>query len=204
MKINNFLIDDNEIIVIDDFLDDENIEKIQKELLDSNFNWHQQDATAPPGYEYSKLNDDNSYESHFFTHWLLHPNGSKSNWYEICQFIVSIAVHKLRSDHGFEGGVNIMRCKANLYPTINSSEKKLYHTPHKDDNKTHSVFLYFVNDSDGDTIIFNEKSAPWTIKKSIEPKAGRLVIFNGDLFHASNSPINHKNRLTININVSGL
>jgi len=204
MKINDFLTGDNEIIVIDNFLNEEDIEKIQNEVLNSNFSWHSQDTTHPPQYEYVKLNDDHSYEAPFFTHWLLHPDGTQSDWFEICKFIVNIGVHKLRNEHAFEGGVNILRCKTNLYPTIKDSEKKSYHTPHKDDNKKHSVFLYFANDSDGDTIIFNEKSAPWTVKKTIEPKAGRLVVFNGDLYHASNSPVNHKNRITVNVNVSGL
>ena len=203
MKINQFLTGDNEIIVIDEFLDEENIKKIQDEVLNpENFSWFAQDATAPPEYDYNKLNDENSYEAPFFTHWLLHPNGSQSDKFELCQFIVTIGVHRLRENYGFEHGVNILRCKANLYPTIKESERKLHHTPHKDDTKPHSVFLYYVTDSDGDTLIMNEEEAPWTIRKAIEPKAGRLVIFNGNLYHASNSPVNHKNRITININVN--
>ena len=203
MKINNFLINDNEIIVIDNFLNEENIKKIQKEILDPYFSWYYQDITMPFQNDYVKLNDKHSYEAAFFAHGLLHDNGNKSPWYEICRFIVDATLYKLRTDYGFDGDVDILRGKINLYPTIKESEKRLYHTPHIDTTKkSHSVFLYFANDSDGNTIIFNEKNFPFTVKKIIEPKAGRLAIFNGDLYHASNSPVNHANRITININVN--
>ena len=65
MKINDFLTGDNEIIVIDNFLNEEDIEKIQNEVLNSKFSWHSQDTTHPPQYEYVKLNDDHSYEAPF-------------------------------------------------------------------------------------------------------------------------------------------
>jgi len=84
--------------------------------------------------------------------------------------------------------------------------------PHTDlVGKDHLVFLYYVNNSDGDTVIYNEtiNNIPFldmptldmlTIKEKINPKKGRIVIFNGKHYHSSSSP-SIKTRCTINYNI---
>ena len=72
-------------------------------------------------------------------------------------------------------------------------------TPHIDINhRKHLVALYYVCDSDGDTIIYNErsKSETYTIKQRVTPKQGRMVIFDGTLFHTA------ENNLFIQLDVS--
>ena len=67
--------------------------------------------------------------------------------------------------------------------------------------------IYYLNDSDGDTIIFNEKTMdPFlngeelSIKKRINNKKGRFVMFNQDYLHAGMLPINSDYRVVINFN----
>lgn len=69
-----------------------------------------------------------------------------------------------------------------------------------------SVILY-MNDSDGDTVIYNEKclsvsdlqiDREYTIKKTITPKANRLVFFDGHYVHTGHSPSKHNNRILLN------
>ena len=67
-------------------------------------------------------------------------------------------------------------------------------TPHIDKSFKHTVFLYYVLDSDGETILFDKK------EKRIKPKQGRVVIFDGDIEHTAIQP--EKNaRCIINFNV---
>ena len=65
------------------------------------------------------------------------------------------------------------------------------------------VALYYVCDSDGDTVIYNEteQSETYTIKSSITPKQGRMVIFDGSLYHAAEQPINSNTRCVVNYNL---
>ena len=69
----------------------------------------------------------------------------------------------------------------------------------------HFVMLYYVCDSDGDTIIYNEreKSESYTIKKKVRPKRGRVVLFDGRLYHTAEQPNNHK-RCIVNYDLVNL
>ena len=63
--------------------------------------------------------------------------------------------------------------------------------------------LYYVNDSDGDTFLFNEMNphrGALTVARRITPKRGTLVLFDATRYHAGNNPIDHPTRLTLNFN----
>tara|TARA_B100000287_G_scaffold306314_1_gene289463 strand:+ start:51 stop:647 length:597 start_codon:yes stop_codon:yes gene_type:complete len=69
----------------------------------------------------------------------------------------------------------------------------------------HFVMLYYVSDSDGDTIIYNErkKSESYTIKKKVTPKQGRVVLFDGRLYHTAEQP-NKDRRCIVNYDLVDL
>ena len=82
-------------------------------------------------------------------------------------------------------------------------------TPHLDRTEPHLVFLYYVNDSDGDTIIYNYKSkSPTDIpffedikeQKRVTPKQGRVVVFDGLYWHTAEQPKDNV-RCIINYNL---
>ena len=73
-----------------------------------------------------------------------------------------------------------------------------YHDlPHVDRKDKHIVLLYYVNDTDGDTILFDNDL---NIIKRVSPKKNRVLIFNGNILHAGCSPIQSKKRVGINFN----
>jgi len=59
-----------------------------------------------------------------------------------------------------------------------------------DEGWEHAVVLYYVIDSDGDTIIYNERteSLTYTEKQRVSPKQGRVVIFDGRQYHTAEQP----------------
>jgi hypothetical protein len=100
----------------------------------------------------------------------------------------------------------ITRSRANLsYPSID----RRHTPPHVDDSNDHYTFIYYLNDSDGDTNLYNEHCDNITVRtqddltlfKSITPKAGLGVFFNGSRFHTWQPPFNTKARFIINMNV---
>jgi len=67
--------------------------------------------------------------------------------------------------------------------------------------------IYYVNESDGDTLIFKEKGIKHffngkelNIKSRVKNKKGRIVIFNQQNLHTGMPPINSDNRIVINYN----
>jgi len=63
----------------------------------------------------------------------------------------------------------------------------------------HLVCLYYVNDSNGDTLFYNDDKK---IVKRVSPKKGRIALFDGSLYHSSGQP-NQNERIVINICFNG-
>jgi hypothetical protein len=99
---------------------------------------------------------------------------------------------------------------------IGHSELK-YAPPHVDfhSNAPYSTFVYYVNDSDGDTIIFDKTfsqeqqydpvfSEPLPELLRVTPKQGSGLFFNGHRYHAGNYPIKQSSRIVINFDFETL
>jgi hypothetical protein len=67
--------------------------------------------------------------------------------------------------------------------------------PHNDLIIPHMVCLYYVNDSDGDTIFYNDNGS---ILKKVSPKKGRIALFDGSIKHSAGQPTKNE-RIVINI-----
>jgi hypothetical protein len=84
------------------------------------------------------------------------------------------------------------------------------HGAHTDATFEHWTAVYYVNDSDGDFILYNETfddytedqivDADLTIKRKVKPKQGRIVAFNGKHYHCSSYPTQHPLRIAITFN----
>lgn len=98
----------------------------------------------------------------------------------------------------------ITRMKLNWLPRSANGLSDIPHLPHVDSTDKHKVFLYYVNDSDGDTVFFNElfdgtKKDQFTESQRVSPEAGKGVVFDGHIYHASSSPIASEYRCILNV-----
>lgn len=103
----------------------------------------------------------------------------------------------------------IGRARSFLQTPTRKSEYEINH-PHVDLPHPHLVLLYYVNDSDGDTVLFNETyedipESDVSLNKLNEmtrcsPKQGRVLFFNGKHYHSSSRPLN-KHRCIINVDI---
>ena len=99
--------------------------------------------------------------------------------------------------------INVLLGRSFLQLPLNLKNRDV-DTPHRDiyDRDDFFVVLYYVCDSDGDTIIYNEtkESDQYTIKQRVTPKKGRVVIFDGVLMHTAEQPLNNT-RCIVNYNL---
>lgn len=82
------------------------------------------------------------------------------------------------------------------------------HQVHIDTARPNYSCILYMNDTDGDTIMYEETtkdpSAPipekLTERERIKPVPNRLVIFDGYILHTGMSPMKNKNRILLNTN----
>jgi len=124
-----------------------------------------------------------------------------------CDVILNILdIFTLKSNLNFLNFSKILRSKANLQTYNKNSSPDSFTLPHHDFDLDHPdfdfdhyVLLYYVNNSDGDTFLFDDDL---NIIKRITPKKGRFLFFNGNILHASSNPLQFEKRIVLNINLS--
>jgi hypothetical protein len=106
----------------------------------------------------------------------------------------------------------ISRIKANLL--VPYQEPKLQ-PPHTDTSHfnfgtdkiehsyTRKTLLYYVNNSDGDTVFYNERwngehIGKLTVQQRVSPRKGRVVIFDSNQIHSACAPTDKKYRIVVN------
>jgi len=92
------------------------------------------------------------------------------------------------------------------FATPTGTKTKKYGIPHYDSETPNTkILIYYINDSDGDTVIFDEffngeiNSEKKTISQRIAPKKARAVMFDSNRYHAASWP-SEVTRRVININ----
>jgi hypothetical protein len=179
------------IKVIDNFLNDKNLEDtIEKELLSSEYPWFYQNATA---YESPWRTDDRFNEFGFLSHTMVKDFEANSKWYQIAKAFAILTNKYLNIENEYN---TINRAFSNLV-FRNGYTKPT--PPHVDNEQKHLVLLYYVNDSDGNTIIWDKDIQK--IEAEVEPRKGRMLIFEGSHWHSGHAPQHHDIRMNINVNL---
>lgn len=83
------------------------------------------------------------------------------------------------------------------FPSFKPNEPVL--PAHTDLNFPHWVCLYYANDTEGDTIFFDENKKEI---KRVQPKKGRIIFFDGNIKHTGSSSVNTV-RALVNFNFLG-
>lgn len=185
----------------DNFLNLEQIFEISQKVTKDNKDiiWNARESTAGIN-KYPKLKNNNikiSEDEQYIHSASFHENRIS----EIHDFGVDL-LHIFAKKHGIQIK-KILRIKANILKKTNKQNH--IHPPHVDMTTPHLVLLYYVNDSDGDTVIFNQKYSSQqdptlTVNKTIAPKAGAAIVFDGLTYHSSSSPQYTGERIVLNIN----
>jgi hypothetical protein len=191
------------IKIYDDILETAESNHIEQFLKDPRFPWFFADtkdfSTVHP--EYSKIDSDsNTRETILLGHTFYLDGEQQSLNYKISDFILDRFIS--RSGISFK---SLIRSKANLQFKSAEFDRTNYTTPHVDSLSLHSVLIYYVNDSDGNTVLFDREfgqdKKEYNIIKEVEPKKGRFLLFDGKHYHAAKFSLINDVRININFNI---
>jgi len=93
-----------------------------------------------------------------------------------------------------------------------SSHDRRPMTPHVDVGRVHKhwAFVMYLNDTDGDTVLYHQKYDGVTVRgqddltvyRKFSPVAGGAIFFDGDFFHTWEYPYESDYRIVLNMNVT--
>jgi hypothetical protein len=186
--------------IIDDFLTKSYHKNILELLLSQKFDWMYCDDMTDSA---RKEQEEGPYGYGFAHYFWDEEKGSQP---PLGGFIEP-ALYQMMDVAKCEG---ILRARADL---TTWSKDEYVHLPHVDYFFPNVGTVYYVNESDGDTILYNVKpenasnschpdQKDLKIVERVSPKANRLALFDGALLHTGSSPSKHKNRILINSNFS--
>lgn len=163
-----------------------------KEYMTGMFPWYLGEGHEGTSAENQYSSSPNVFEYMQLCHGFVNDFKVTSNHHNLTM----VMERMLQAKYPFLG--RIKRIKANLQAKVHNTNPNAHNTPHIDGDIEHWVALYYVNNSDGDTFIFDNDGL--TVKQRITPQQGQVVIFDGSTLHAGMHPRTTDYRIVINFN----
>ena len=169
--------------VIDNFLTVGDYNNILSILTSNNFPWYYNEKTC------SRPEEENEIDGFQFIHGFMDGGTINSSFYDYLQPLI------YETENIFNFSRKIIKAKAN-FSTIDVNIGSHNHRPIHTDKDFGVTAIYYVNDADGDTIIFDDKMI------EVSPKANRLVYFDSQLKHCYRTATKNNKRIVINLNLN--
>lgn len=188
------------MIEIDSLIDENLQDAIEQATTSVNFPWFFHQGTVNE----SNYENEKDYvlkqgiNPHQFVHNIIVNEELNSHYYNLVEPLLLKIAQTLKTD------IMVEKAKFNFLPR---NFDDTHHYPHVDisENKKEDTqtLIYYVNNSDGDTCIFDQYAPRTTDKfnvvQRITPKKGKAIIFDSNQFHSSSSPVNSENRIVLNV-----
>jgi hypothetical protein len=148
-------------------------------------------------------NPKNTQQRPGFSHYFVKDKQEVSKYNQNMMKILNNATAKINFKRK-----DVLQGRSFLQLPLNLIDRRI-DAPHVDADQPHLVVLYYVNDSDGETVIYENKFQGYENvpmfkdlqeKQRVTPKAGRVVLFDGFYWHTSCQP-EHNVRCIVNYNV---
>jgi len=186
----------NDILVFDDIIDIDHQNQIKNLLFSDKFNWFFCKDIS--------INDNHVQQRPGFAHYFYNNKSVNSNFHKDVFQIITKSLEKANIKY-----TECIQGRSFFQLPLNLPDRQNVDSPHIDRDVPHLAVLYYVNDGDGDTIIYENTFNGYDkiphkndlkIKQKVSPKMGRVVIFNGKYWHTAEQP-EHNVRCIINYNV---
>jgi hypothetical protein len=188
------------IKIIEDVILKEDANKLEQFLLSDEVPWY-----FKQNIDFEHI-EDATPQNYGFVHVVYQYGKSISSLNAPCQEILKNICDK--------SGLSlneVIRIKINLNPYC--GEERFDLRPHTDilDQTNYISAIYYVNDSDGNTILYDvlkdsntddqsiiQNKSVLPIAVSQPPIKNTAIVFNGNRYHSGNTPLHHKTRININ------
>jgi hypothetical protein len=185
--------------IVENVISKEEQDRLENLLISNNFAWFFSNATCTG--ERKPFYSDQIFESSQFVHNFVVDGSINSNYFGLLSGLCNNLAIK-ENIYTF----NPIRIKANLtFPQL-KFKKGMYKPLHIDVDCPNCITaIYYVNDSDGDTLFFKDVDSmqeknDFTVVKKVSPKKGTLVYFPSNILHSSEFPLESEKRCVINFN----
>ncbi len=190
----------NNYIEIDDYLPPDQQEILKRELIHPSFPWGMS-LNSVYGND-GIIRDDDPVG---FFHTFMYQGQPKSEDFGL---VAGLLEGLEAATYGRVKIKSLDRIRGGLFTKHPSN---IPHAPHVDGEYPHWTAVYYVNDCDGDFILYNETypeydnlyrkdNSQFTIKHICKPKQGKLIVFDGKHFHSSSFPNIKPLRIAITFN----
>ena len=198
--------------VIDDFLLPPYAQSIYEMMKSNSIAWSfPKDSIGnyDPNKDYGYYTEEPTKSHLQLTHTFARDNEIISDYYKHLE-----PLFEMYYNCGFGRPDYIARIKANLLLQYEGAKLQPPHTDSVSINlqtgeeiysNNRKTLLYYVNNSDGDTVFYNErytgeneKIGKLTVQKRVKPVKGRAVIFDSNQLHSSSIPTDKRYRIVLN------
>jgi hypothetical protein len=174
---------------VENFVPDGLAKALAETLLHSDFPWYWRASS-----KYGLNNGAENSNDFQFVHIIYYNDQPQSDVFVLVQDLVI----------AFENATNIKiknihKIKANLLTRQTFDDESLAETIHSDiehQDKKYVSVVYYVNDSDGNTVGFDENS---NVLFDVCPKKTSAVYFDSGIQHRATPPSNNKRRVVLNM-----
>jgi hypothetical protein len=187
-------------IVLQNVVPEDKQEELKMIMFESLFPWFYRSSLSKSCY---KIFDKDFSNAPGFAHVFFNDDGMIGDFYNYLEPVVTAACKELDIPYkGLYYGRAFFQ-----HPLTTHSGLTI---PHVDNPKEHIVLIYYVMDSDGETVIFDKTTdnpqeqitdiSEKNIVQKIMPRQGNVLAFNGNTYHANILPKEHM-RCIVNFNL---
>ena len=195
----------DEVLIIDDLLSQEDQDEIKQAMFSSRPMWSIIEDVASGNYGSSKKTPG-------ISTLLYSEKQNMSLNDDILKMVLKIPIESCKK---IKVNASLIQARSFVHFPLREELRKKYDVIHVDIPQQHLVCLYYVNDSDGDTVLFSQTTndvplpkdtscifdeSLFTEFKRVTPKKGRVVLFDGNRYHCSSGPTKDL-RCVINFNL---
>jgi len=182
-----------DVIIIDDVISIENQIDLETYFTTQPIPWNYVNAASP--YEPPGVGAPNTFNYKQFVHLIYYEQINHINQ-SFPLFVPLLSAIPFDID-------KLLMIKTSMTVSDPNRPDKSYgkaHVDFVDPPENLITCVYYIGDSDGDTVIFSKDNGVYTETQRISPKRGRLIAFDGTTYHAGSCPSSSDPRIVVNFN----